>query len=120
MYAASGCVVLGHRLEVGWVLTRGHGFGLSPGVLRVCIGVCVCLCCVVVFVLLQVLILFVLTAMKHISPAFSRNKSYYLSGSCHIKYYYLFECNHGVMSPVVIHVCFFDNVVSLCTTFCLL
>jgi hypothetical protein len=82
--------------------------------------VCVCLCCVVVFVLLQVLILFVLTAMKHISPAFSRNKSYYLSGSCHIKYYYLFECNHGVMSPVVIHVCFFDNVVSLCTTFCLL
>jgi hypothetical protein len=41
MSAASGCVVLGYRLEVGWVLARGRGFGLSLGVLQVCVGVCV-------------------------------------------------------------------------------
>jgi hypothetical protein len=37
-------VVLGRRLEIGWVLARGRGFGLSTGVLWVCIGVCVCSC----------------------------------------------------------------------------
>jgi hypothetical protein len=47
-----------------------------PGVLWVCVGVCVYLCRVVMFILLYVLIIFFLNAVKCSSPVFLRKKMY--------------------------------------------